>query len=79
MSRTQVSSGLALALLLAFIGAQAVHWLLTPQSHPGASDLRRWAVVAQAAIGLIGAVWVWRRSRGAHAVQPANAGDDPAP
>jgi hypothetical protein len=49
--------------LLAMIGAQAIHWLITPANHPDASSMRTTAVVIQA-IGAFGvAIWIaFRRS-----------------
>jgi hypothetical protein len=54
-----------LLIALALIGAQAVHWLLTPMAHPDASGLRTAGVVLQAIAGFGGAVWLaTRRSKG---------------
>lgn len=51
--------------LLAMVGAQAIHWLITPGNHPGASTVRTIGVVIQAIVGVGGAMWIGfkRRSR----------------
>ena len=48
------------ALLLALVGAQAVHWFITPIRHPDASALRTGLVAVQALVGLGGAAWLLR-------------------
>lgn len=53
----------AFALLLAFVGAQAVHWLLTPSAQNDASTARTVAVVLQALVGLGAAAWLLFRAR----------------
>lgn len=54
-----------MVVLLAMVGAQAVHWFLTPANHPDASVLRTFAVGVQAAAGFGGALWVALRQRAA--------------
>ncbi len=44
------------------VAAQAIHWLITPTS-ASASYARRWAVVAQAVIGIAVAVWFFCTAR----------------
>lgn len=51
--------------LLAMIGGQAVHWFLTPMSHPDATSLRVIGVAVQAVLGFGGACLVMLRSRAA--------------
>jgi len=45
------------------LGAQAVHWFITPISHPDAGALRTTGVGVQAAIGFGGALWLFVRQR----------------
>ena len=51
------------ALLLGFIAAQGVHWLITPMGHPGAGTLRTILVSMQVLACLAGIVWLWRTGR----------------
>ena len=48
------------AVLLSLVGAQAVHWFITPLQHPDAGLFRTSAVVVQAVLGIAGAVWLLR-------------------
>ena len=46
------------------LGAQALHWFITPAAHPDASTAQAVAVAAQAALGFGVAGWlVWRARR----------------
>ena len=58
--------GVAAGMLLV-LGADALHWFITPAAHPGASATVTAAMAAQAVVGLLGAVAVavyrWRVSR----------------
>ena len=49
--------------MLLMLGAQAVHWFITPISHPDAGALRTTGVGVQAAIGFGGALWLFVRQR----------------
>ena len=51
------------------VAAQGGNWLITPMSHPDASDLRKYGVIAQVLICLGGSLWLMWRQRGAG--QPA--------
>ncbi len=63
------SSGRAVvALILALVGGQAVHWLITPAQHPEATDVRAAAVALQAVVGWGGFVWLAIRERAARRV-----------
>ena len=53
------------ALLSALAGGQGIHWLLTPEAHPHAPPLLRWAMIAQAAVGT--ALMAWCLARAARA------------
>jgi hypothetical protein len=44
--------------------AHAIYWFATGHATT-ATTLRVWLVVAQAVLGLGGAIWFWRRSLGA--------------
>lgn len=60
------SSGRAVvALMLALVGGQAVHWLITPAQHPDATDGRAVAVALQAVAGWGGFIWLALRERAA--------------
>ena len=60
------SSGQAVvALMLALVGGQAVHWLITPAQHPDASSARALAVALQAVAGWGGFIWLALRERAA--------------
>jgi hypothetical protein len=52
-----------LAGLLLSLGAQAIHWFITPMAHPDASTARELGVVIQAAVGFGGALWLCLRQR----------------
>lgn len=49
--------------LLATLGTQAVHWLLTPTDHPDATTLRTVFEGALALAGWGGVLWVMLRQR----------------
>ncbi len=52
-----------LAAFVAFtIGAQALHWFITPSS-AWASAARWWAVAAQALLGMVAGCWFTLRAR----------------
>lgn len=55
-------SNLAAAFVAFLIGAQAVHWFITPTS-ASASAARWWAVAAQALLGLGVGCWLTVRAR----------------
>ena len=46
-----------------FISGDAVHWFITPAAHPAASEAHTAAVGAQALVGLIAAIYAWRRGQ----------------
>jgi hypothetical protein len=52
------------ALICLAVGAHAIYWFMTGRAE-FASNLRVGLVVAQAALGCVGAVWFYSRSRGA--------------
>jgi hypothetical protein len=52
------------AVLLLLIGGHAVYWLATGRAE-SESDMRVGLVIAQAVVGIGGAVWFFARSRGA--------------
>jgi hypothetical protein len=52
------------ALICVLVFAHAVYWFVTGRTD-NATNLRVALVVAQAVLGLGGAVWFWSRSRGA--------------
>ncbi len=55
------NSGMLAGLLFA-LAAQSGNWLITPMSHPDASNARSAGVVAQGVICLSVALWlVWRQ------------------
>ncbi len=54
------------ALLCVLVGAHAVYWFATGQSE-FASSIGVGLKVAQAVVGLAGAIWFYSRSRGAAA------------
>jgi len=60
------------ALLLALVGAQAVHWFITPMRHPEASALPTGLVAVQALVGLGGAAWLLRTRHWANSGAPAS-------
>ena len=49
--------------LLAMVGAQATHWLITPASHPDTGAVRTVGVVIQAILGFGGAIWIATKQR----------------
>lgn len=63
---TSFRRGLLVGVLL-MLGSHAVHWLLTPASHPDASLARIIAVGMQAILGYGGALWVLLQRRSATA------------
>lgn len=48
-----------------FVSAMAMHWLITPRSHPDASGFRICAVYVQFVAGAVCALMAWRRSKNA--------------
>jgi hypothetical protein len=52
------------ALLCLLVGGHGVYWLAMGRAE-FASDVRVGLVIAQAVVGLAGAVWFYSRSRGA--------------
>jgi len=50
------------AFLSLLVGAQGVHWLITPPSY-SASNARWWAVVAQAVLGTFAGFWLLLKMR----------------
>jgi hypothetical protein len=52
-----------LAGALFIVAADTVHWLITPMSHPDASDARWAGVVAQGVICALVALWLVMRQR----------------
>jgi hypothetical protein len=61
---TKVSRHRINAAICLLVVAHALYWLLSGRLE-FASTLRITLVVAEAVLGLGGAVWFWRRSRGA--------------
>ena len=57
---TPQSQRLCGVVLLALIGAQAVHWFITPMRHPYTSALRQGLVAVQAFVAFGGTVWLMR-------------------
>lgn len=49
-----------LAAALLVVGAQAVHWFLTPMAHPDATDLRTGMAALQCVLGIGGGLWLLR-------------------
>lgn len=58
MTRRQIFMRGLVAGLLAGLGAQAANWLLS--AHPDASEARRFAVMLQAGLSVIGMIWLAR-------------------
>jgi hypothetical protein len=57
------ASGATAGFLLA-VAAQGGNWLISPMSHPDASDLRKYGVIAQVLLCLGGSLWLmWRQKR----------------
>jgi hypothetical protein len=52
------------AAICLIVGAHAIYWFAAGRAE-AASDVRIGLVVAQAVVGLFGAVWFYSRSRGA--------------
>jgi hypothetical protein len=52
------------AVIALLVGVHAIYWFATGRAET-ATDLRVGLVVAQAVVGLFGAVWFYSRSRGA--------------
>ena len=48
---------------LVMVAADAVVWMLTPTSHPGATALRQWLTLLQVGVGVVGAIWLVRHHR----------------
>lgn len=61
---TKTKRHLINAVIALLVGAHALYWFATGRAET-ASDLRVGLVVAQAVVGLLGAVWFYSRSRGA--------------
>ncbi|MHB1095293.1 MAG: hypothetical protein ACYC3F_03895 [Gemmatimonadaceae bacterium] len=57
------NSGMLAGVLFA-LAAQAGNWLITPMSHPDASNARWVGVVAQGVICISVAMWLFWRQRG---------------
>lgn len=49
--------------MLLILGADALHWFITPMQHPDASTMMRLAMGAQAVVGIGGGVWLIMRQR----------------
>lgn len=65
-SDQQFGRGAVFAFLLT-MAADGIHWLITPMSHPDASDARTYAVVAQIIVCGAIAAWVYATRRRATA------------
>jgi hypothetical protein len=52
------------AAICALVFAHAIYWFATGHAAT-ATTFRVSLVIAQAALGIVGVVWFWRRSRGA--------------
>jgi len=53
-----------LAGILLMLGADALHWFITPMRHPDATTVNYVATAVQAIVGIGGAGWLFvRRSR----------------
>ena len=63
MTQNERSSRVAVGGIWAMVGGQAGHWLLTPLSHPQATELRTALVVVQAILGFGAALWFAVRPR----------------
>jgi hypothetical protein len=50
-------------MMFTLLGAQALHWLMTPIRHPDASTVRTIAVVVQAFVGFGAVLWLTWRGR----------------
>lgn len=50
-----------LGFILLFLAADAVHWLVTPASHPGAPAVQTVLALVQAVGGAGAAFWAWHR------------------
>ena len=61
---TKSTRHLVNAVICLLVGAHAIYWFATGRADT-ATDLRVGLVVAQAIVGLFGAVWFYSRSRGA--------------
>ena len=63
-----------LAGLLIAVGGSAVNWMITPMSHPDASNLRTAGIDIQAVLGLGIGIWLIARDRSerARAGAPVN-------
>ena len=63
----------ALAGMMIMVGAQGVHWMITPIGHPHASALQTWGVVVQIALGFGVGIYVYasRRPRAEQSRGPA--------
>jgi hypothetical protein len=48
---------------LVMVAAGAMYWMFTPAAHPGAGAFRRWLVVVQGVVGIVGALWLLHGSR----------------
>ncbi len=48
-----------LALILLVLAGEGVHWLLSPEAHPGAPPLQTAIVCGQAVLAAAAAFWCW--------------------
>ncbi len=55
--RNTFKSGVLVGLLL-MIAAQAVHWLITSESHPAATPARTYSAIGQGVLALAVAGWL---------------------
>ncbi len=61
-TRNGFKSGVLVGMLL-MMAAQAVYWLITPDSHPEASATRIYAVIGQGLLALAIAGWLTARTK----------------
>ncbi len=52
-----------LAGMLFMIGATAIHWFITPMSHPHTTPLETCFAVAELVVGFGGGAWLYTRRR----------------
>jgi hypothetical protein len=57
--------------VLLMLGANALHWFITPMRHPDATTFQQLATGAQAVVGVGGAIWLITRWRVRRASTPA--------
>lgn len=62
-----------LAGMLFMVGANGVHWMITPMRHPHASPLETWSVIAQIVLGFGVGIYLYasRRPRAEESHGPA--------